>query len=175
MYCDFVKVLRNIICPILSTNKKNNIMENAKTVSVLNDLLNITNDRIKGFIKVEDKVWDTYPQLKNDYDRMVSESQTMKTELSQLIVERGGVPDESGSAAGSLHRAWIDVKESFSGDSAESTLGNVVFGEQSAIDAYENALESGDLCPGSTRVVQNQLHHLRLSHEKFKILDELKK
>lgn len=28
------------------------------TVSTLNDLLQITNDRIEGFNKVEDKVWE---------------------------------------------------------------------------------------------------------------------
>ncbi|MCI3937271.1 hypothetical protein MQX03_08670 [Chryseobacterium aahli] len=39
-------------------------MDNSKTVSTLNDLLNITNDRIKGFSKVEDKVWETYSPLK---------------------------------------------------------------------------------------------------------------
>ena len=51
------------------TSKKYFIIYNSKTVSTLNDLLNITNDRIKGFSKVEDKVWDTYSPLKNDYDR----------------------------------------------------------------------------------------------------------
>lgn len=47
-------------------------MNNEKKVSVLNDLLNITNDRIQGFSKVEDKVWDEYPQLRADYDTMVA-------------------------------------------------------------------------------------------------------
>ncbi len=52
-----------------------------KTVSKLNDLLQITNDRIQGFDKVEDKVWDSYGPLKNDYDQMVRESQEMKSDL----------------------------------------------------------------------------------------------
>ncbi|WP_228448900.1 hypothetical protein [Chryseobacterium mulctrae] len=39
-------------------------MHNERTVATLNDLLNITNDRIQGFAKVEDKVWDTYSPLK---------------------------------------------------------------------------------------------------------------
>lgn len=148
-------------------------MDNSKTVSVLNDLLTITNDRIQGFSKVEDKVWEGYPHLRADYDNMVAQSATMKNELSGLITERGGEPDQTGSAAGSIHRAWIDVKNAFSGDNAEASLGNVVYGEQAAIDAYQSALDSGDLCPESSRVVLDQLHHLKASHDKFKNLEDL--
>jgi len=147
-------------------------MDNMKTVSVLNDLLNITNDRIQGFSKVEDKVWDNYPALRNDYDNMVSQSLTMKNELSDLITERGGTPETSGSVAGAIHRGWIDVKNAFAGDNAEATLENVVYGEKAAIDAYQNALDSGDLCSESSRVVLNQLHHLKASHDKFKTLEK---
>lgn len=149
-------------------------MDNTKTVSVLNDLLNITNDRIEGFSKVEDKVWDGYPNLRADYDDMVSQSLTMKNELSDLITERGGTPENSGSAAGAIHRTWIDVKNAFAGDNAEATLENVVYGENAAIDAYQNALDSGDLCPESSRVILDQLHHLKSSHDKFKNLEHLK-
>jgi uncharacterized protein (TIGR02284 family) len=156
------------------THTKNIIMNNERTVSVLNDLLNITNDRIQGFSKVEDKVWDTYTPLKGDYDQMVSQSQTMKSELNDLIRERGGEPDNTGSTAGAIHRTWIDVKNSFSGDKEESTLENVVYGEEAAINAYQDALDSGDLCPESSRVVSDQLHHLKSSYNKFSNLNEMK-
>jgi uncharacterized protein (TIGR02284 family) len=146
-------------------------MDNSKTVSTLNDLLNITNDRIQGFSKVEDKVWDTYSSLKNDYDQMVRESQTIKSELIGLITERGGNPDDSSTTAGALHRTWIDIKNSFGGDHAESTLENVVFGERAAIDAYQDALDSGNLCPQSTAVVQDQLGKLKSSYGKFESLE----
>jgi uncharacterized protein (TIGR02284 family) len=150
-------------------------MNNEKTVSVLNDLLNITNDRIQGFSKVEDKVWEQYPLLRADYDKMVSQSYTMKNQLTDLITKRGGTPDQSGSAAGAIHRAWIDVKNSFAGDTADATLGNVVYGENAAIDAYQDALDSGDLCPESSRIVLDQLHQLKASHDKFENLEDLKK
>ncbi|WP_294279437.1 PA2169 family four-helix-bundle protein [uncultured Chryseobacterium sp.] len=147
-------------------------MNNEKTVSVLNDLLNITNDRIEGFSKVEDKVWENHSGLKADYDKMVSESQNMKNDLIRLINEKGGEADNTTSTAGAIHRAWIDVKNTFSGNKDEATLENVVFGEKAAIKAYEDALESGDLCPESTKVVSDHLHHLRSSYSKFENLEE---
>lgn len=146
-------------------------MDNSNTVSTLNDLLNITNDRIQGFSKVEDKVWDTYTPLKNDYDEMVRQSHAMKSDLISLIKEKGGEPDDTSTTAGALHRTWIDVKNSLTGDNAESTLENVVFGEQAAIDAYEDALESGNLCPQSSAVVADHLGKLRSSYGKFESLE----
>jgi len=148
-------------------------MNNEKTVSVLNDLLNITNDRIEGFSKVEDKVWDNHSALKSDYDQMVSQSQNMKSDLIRLINERGGEADNTTSTAGAVHRAWIDVKNTFTGNKDESTLENVVFGEKAAINAYEDALDSGDLCPESSQVVSDHLHHLKSSYSRFENLEEL--
>lgn len=149
-------------------------MNNENTVSVLNDLLNITNDRIEGFSKVEDKVWETHSALKSDYDQMVSQSQVMKNDLIKLITEKGGEPDNTTSTAGALHRTWIDDKNTFTSDKDESTLENVVFGEKAAIDAYQDALDSGDLCPESTRVVSDHLHHLKASYNTFKSLEDIK-
>lgn len=148
-------------------------MNNEKTVSVLNDLLNITNDRIEGFSKVEEKVWDTHSALKNDYDQMVSQSQTMKSDLIRLINECGGDADNTTTTAGALHRAWIDVKNSLTGNKDESTLENVVFGEKAAIDAYQDALDSGDLTLKTSQVASDHLHHLKSSYARFENLEEL--
>ncbi|MBW7674147.1 PA2169 family four-helix-bundle protein [Chryseobacterium chendengshani] len=146
-------------------------MDNKKTVATLNDLLNITNDRIQGFSKVEEKVWDNYSFLKNDYDQMVRESQIMKTDLITLITEKGGEADDTSTTAGAIHRTWIDLKNSFTGDHTESTLENVVFGEKAAINSYQEALQSGDLCSESTFVVADQLEQLKSSYSKFDRLE----
>lgn len=143
-----------------------------QTVSTLNDLLQITNDRIEGFNKAAEKVSGENSTLKGEYLQMASQSQEMKSNLSSLVREKGGDPDTSATLAGGLHRTWIDVKNAFSGDNSESTLENVTFGENAAIEAYEDALKSGNLCPESTMLVQNQLQQLRSSHEKFKSLAE---
>ncbi|WDF46063.1 PA2169 family four-helix-bundle protein [Chryseobacterium sp. KACC 21268] len=155
-------------------------MNNDKTISVLNDLLNITNDRIAGFSKVEDKVWEThsdlksaYDDLKSAYDDMVSRSTDMKNDLINLINTKGGEADNSTSVSGAFHRAWIDVKNTFATDKDESTLENVVFGEKAAIDAYQDALDSGDLCPESTTLILDQLHHLKASYAKFETLESI--
>jgi len=59
-------------------------MNNQRAISVLNDLLQITNDRIEGFEKVEGKVWEMYPDVKDEYDHMIFQSKIMKNELTNL-------------------------------------------------------------------------------------------
>lgn len=148
---------------------KNIIMENSKTISVLNDLLHITNDRIKGFERVEGKVWESYSDLKGEYDKMISQSKIMKNEIIDLITHKGGNADEdTTSIAGNLHRTWIDIKNSLPvTNNDQETLENVVFGEKHAIQAYEDALKSGNLCSESSEVIADQLKKLRVSYNQF--------
>ncbi len=151
-------------------------MNNQQEVSILNDLLHITNDRIEGFEKVEGKVWEMYPDVKDEYDHMISQSKIMKNELINLITEKQGSPEDSPSIAGAVHRTWIDIKNSFTmGNLVESTLENVVFGEKAAIEAYQNALDTGYLSKKSTAIVSEQLRNLKSSYRQFKKIEEYKK
>lgn len=151
-------------------------MNNQQEIAVLNDLLHITNDRMEGFEKVEGKVWEMYPDVKDEYDHMISQSKIMKNELINLITEKQGVPDDSTSMAGALHRTWIDIKNSFTmGNLVESTLENVVFGEKAAIETYQNALSSGKLSEKSNKIVSEQLRSLKNSYNQFRKIEEYKK
>ncbi|GAB0157574.1 hypothetical protein CHRYSEOSP005_28530 [Chryseobacterium sp. Alg-005] len=149
-------------------------MKNEQTIAVLNDLLHITNDRIEGFEKVEGKIWERYPDVKNEYDHMISQSKIMKNELIDLITEINGKPQDSPSIAGTLHRTWIDIKNSFLSANVESTLENVVFGERAAIDTYEEALKNGNLSGRSLEVITSHLKNLKESYHQFEKIKEYK-
>ena len=147
-------------------------MENGKTIDVLNNLLQIINDRIEGFKDVNVEMIESHSNLKEEYDCMVQNSYKMRVELSNLIEERGGDLKNTTTIAGGLHRAWIDVKNSFTFDKSESTLQNVIFGEDAAVKAYEKALDSGELWAESRKVVQDQLRELKSSYDRFVRLEK---
>ncbi|GAA5087400.1 PA2169 family four-helix-bundle protein [Chryseobacterium ginsengisoli] len=150
-------------------------MKNQEEVSVLNDLLHITNDRIQGFSKVEGKIWEKYPDVKDDYDRMITQSKIMKNELIDLIQENGEKASDTSSVAGALHRTWIDIKNSFTiGNTEESTLENVIFGENAAIDAYQNAIDTGNLSENSLDIVSEHLKNIKDSYHQFKGISNYK-
>ena len=95
----------------------------------------------------------------------------MKSDLFGLITDRGGTADDTSIIAGVLHRTWIDLKNSFSGDNSEATIENVMFGEKAVIRSYQEALNGGDLCSESTFFVANQLEQLKSSYNKFSSLE----
>ena len=49
---------------------------------------------------------------------------------------------------------------------------NILFEEGTAIKTFEKALDSGELFPGSGRIVHDQLKELRNSCSKFESLEE---
>lgn len=104
---------------------------------------------------------------------MVAEAWDMKDELIDLIESKGGHPDNNTNISGAFHRAWIDVKNTFASDKVESTLENVVFGEKAAINAFLDALNSGELCRESEALVGKQLQQLSVSYNKFKVLEKI--
>ncbi len=92
----------------------------------------------------------------------------MKNEIINLITSLGGNPNDSASLSGSLHRAWIDIKNSvIVSHLEESTLQNVIFGEKAAIQSYQEALDSGDLDPESSEVISEQLKKIKDSSHQF--------
>ncbi|HAO28692.1 MAG TPA: hypothetical protein DCQ68_15625 [Chryseobacterium indologenes] len=117
-----------------------------------------------------------YPDIKDDYDRMISQSKIMKSELINLIIEKKGSPEDSPSISGTVHRTWIDIKNSFTlGNLENSTLENVVFGEKAAIEAFQNAIDSGNLSEKDNSIASEQLHQLKQSYDQFKKIEEYKK
>lgn len=147
-------------------------MDNKETIAVLNDLVQITNDRLEIFRNFDTTALYAYPGLHAEYDQMLIQTEKMKSELSALILGKGGDIGEPATFAGGIHKAWVDLKNSLRGDRAESTLKNVLNAEKSAIKAFEKVLESGDLDARSSEVVQDQLQQLRITYQKFNKLAE---
>ena len=148
-------------------------MENSKTISILNDLLHVINDRQEGYEKVEGKIWETNHDLKNKFDHSISQNMIMKNEIINLITRRGGNPEDSATISGTFHRVWIDVKNSFLVGSLEtSTLQNVIFGENAAIQAYQEALDSEGLDDESRGIVGEQLKRIKDALNEFKGIAE---
>ena len=147
-------------------------MENTVEIVVLNELLQITNDRLEGFKNVDTKMISSYPKLSDVYERMVTQAAQMRTDLAGIIKEKGGEVNNTTSVAGSLHRTWIDLKNSLSANRDEATLESVVFGESAAMNAYEKVLQREDLSADSYRIVKDQFDIIRDSVDKFQYLKE---
>jgi uncharacterized protein (TIGR02284 family) len=79
----------------------------------------------------------------------------------------GGDPENTGSTAGALHRTWIKVKGTLTGKDDKSILNEAERGEDSAVKAYEEALQ--EVLPAPCRtMLENQFREVKQAHDRVK-------
>ena len=143
---------------------------NENAVEVLNDLIEINNDRIAGYKRAIDETESDDSDLKSIFGQMASESSQYKQALTELVASLGGEPETGTTASGKIYRAWMDVKATFSGHSRKSILENCEFGEDAAQKAYRTALQDDGLPASAREVVMQQQQALKLAHDKIKMM-----
>ena len=141
-----------------------------KAAEILNDLVQINNDRIEGYEKAIENLKAEDQDLKTVFVSMIDESRKCKMALSnELNVFRKDTEDGS-TTSGKLYRAWMDVKAVFTGHNRKSVLENCEFGEDAAQKAYKDASNEEDLPANLKSMILEQKAILRQSHDKIKLL-----
>lgn len=145
-------------------------------VEVLNDLVQINNDRAKGYEKATEDVENIDADLKGIFSKMASQSRDYSTKLTTEVSKLGGEPAEGTSASGKIHRTWIDIKATFTGKDRQAALNSCEFGEDAAQKAYKEALASDAEMNADTRqLIANQKDDLKSSHDTIKAMRDANK
>ncbi|WCT10711.1 transaldolase [Mucilaginibacter jinjuensis] len=129
----------------INTNKtdKQKPMEiSENTMDVINDLIEINNDRVEGFEKAARDLEDHDSGLNMIFKKLANESRENATVLTEIAQNNGQAPVDGTSTSGVLHRAWLDVKSVFTGGDAKSILDECERGEDAIKDAYSTALST---------------------------------
>lgn len=115
-------------------------MENEKTITDLNSLITINNDRIEGY-ETASKETDEQ-DLKTLFAEFSSTSQKCKNELFAEVIKLGGEPAEGTMMSGKFFRVWMDVKAALTGKDRKTILSSCEYGEDVAQETYEKVLEN---------------------------------
>ncbi|WP_316738744.1 PA2169 family four-helix-bundle protein [Pedobacter aquatilis] len=151
-------------------------MENQqKTVEVLNDLIEINNDRADGFDKAVKDISPENIDLKATFEQLSEQSRKNVTALAGLVGKHGENPDTGNTILGSIHRAWIDLKSSFGGDDRKSILEECERGEDAIKKAYKEALQENELGEEVRNVLLEQQQGINASHDTIKALRDAHK
>ena len=144
---------------------------NNDNAEILNDLIQINNDRIEGYEKAIKETGIGDNDLRSLFQTMANESRQYVSELQQHVVLEGEEPTKDTTVRGKIYRAWMDVKATFTGKDRKSILESCEYGEDAAQRAYERALEdSEDLSPDVATLIMDQKMQLRQSHDKIRAL-----
>ena len=146
-------------------------MQNTKeTIEVLNDLIQINNDRIAGYEKAIKETKPEDEDLKVLYATMIAESHRIKIALATEVQTMGAEVGQGTTSGGKIYRAWMDVKAIFTGHDRHAVLANCEAGEDAAQRAYHTALEHENLPAYIRELLVRQKEALRESHDEVKAL-----
>ena len=147
------------------------IMQNTKeTIEVLNDLIQINNDRITGYEKAIRETKAEDEDLKVLFATMIAESHRNKIALATEVQTMGAEVENGTTTSGKIYRAWMDVKAVFTGHDRHTVLANCEAGEDAAKKAYRTALEHEALPAYIRELLVQQEGALLASHDEIKSL-----
>jgi uncharacterized protein (TIGR02284 family) len=146
--------------------------ENENTNEVLNDLIKINNDRIAGYERALNEMRTEDGDLRPTFESMKAESEDHKKELVSYVEAHGGDVEDDTTISGKIYRAWMEVKNVFTGGSRGELLDSCEFGEDAAQRAYEAALgtEAPRIDEEARQLIENQQRVLKDSHDTIKRL-----
>jgi uncharacterized protein (TIGR02284 family) len=110
-------------------------MHSNKQIDILNSLIEINNDRIKGYETASADLEDI--DLKLIFGQNMQTSEKCKKELTQIVLEMGGVPLDDSVTMAIVHRAWIDFKAMLNGGDRMSILSSCAYGEEITVNVYK--------------------------------------
>lgn len=140
-------------------------METNDTISTLNGLIETCRDGQNGFQEASTNVKNS--GLKSLFAEASTERAKFVGDLQQEVRGLGGDPENTGSVTGAVHRAWIDVKGTFTGQDDAAILNECERGEDSAVSTYRDALATQ--LPANIRtLVETQYTAVQSMHDRIR-------
>jgi uncharacterized protein (TIGR02284 family) len=147
--------------------------EQKEVISTINNLIETLRDGQEGFKQAAEGVKD--PQLKSLFNEYSQQRSQFATELQSQARSLGEPePETSSSAAGALHRTWINLKSAVTRGDDHAILAECERGEDSAVEKYEKAMRN-DLSAPLREIVARQYREIKNAHDRVKNLRDTTK
>ncbi len=125
-----------------------------KAVDALNKLIAANYDAERGYKESAEDVKDA--RLKSWFNEYAQQRYDFGHELKTEIQQLGGKPEKGTTLAADAHRVWIDLKSAIAGNDENAVLNEVIRGEKSAIERYDEVLAETTLPANCRSVVSRQ-------------------
>lgn len=142
---------------------------NEKLTEVLNDLIEINNDRVKGYGKATEEIRNLDMDLHAIFESLANDSRKYAAELIQEVNILGGEFSTDTTTSGKIYRTWMSIKATFTGHDRQSVLESCEYGEDAAQKAYTEALASDAEMNAKVRqLIADQQASLKIAHNLIK-------
>jgi uncharacterized protein (TIGR02284 family) len=142
-----------------------------KIIEQLNKLVEINNDRIKGYDTAVKETADEDADIRKLFQDMADHSRNFNSELSFEIKRLGGTPTEGTKNSGKVFRAWMDFKAALTGRNRKEIVSSCEFGEDAALETYKEVINSEVVFPENIReTILKQKQWIQQDHNKIREL-----
>lgn len=129
-------------------------------IDILNNLIETCRDGQNGFADAAEHI--SNPEIRTFCLEQSRQRANFVGELQREVRALGGDPENTGSTAAAMHRAWIDLKSALGGGD-HAILAACETGEDSAVEQYREALKSN--LPASVEsIVEQQYRSVQMAH-----------
>lgn len=136
--------------------------------AVLNHLIETCKDAERGFRHVAEHATD--PGVKSLFLDLASQRAKFAADLLPYAQRLGGASGHEGTAAGALHRTWIDLKSAIFRNDPTAIVHEAERGEHFSRGVYQEALD-GILPPTARELVENQYAELQKTATRLRTLE----
>jgi uncharacterized protein (TIGR02284 family) len=152
----------------LTMLKIKTLMKN-ETVTSVNALIIINNDRYEGYKRAASETDDT--ELKTMFTEFSIQSKDFSEELRKFVSLDEQPEEDETTNTGKLYRVWMDIKAGILGKDKRAILASCEYGEDVAKKTYDEVMEHiAELPPGSEEIIKRQRLQLQRSHDTIKEL-----
>jgi len=148
---------------------------NQKLAEVLNDLIQINNDRVTGYEKALKELKSNDKDLREIFTGYIDQSHSLRNALGTEVQTLGVKMDDGTTTSGKIYRAWMEVKALFTGNDRQTILNNCEYGEDAAQKAYKEALKTDKLPAYLFALINRQKDELKKAHDEIKSLRDQEK
>ena len=145
------------------------MQSNEQLSAILNDLIDINNDRVKGYEKAVDETTIVDIDLHAIFNSMANDSRKYTADLTHEVIILGGESATGTIHLGKKHREWIDGTKSFTKNDRQTILESCDCEEDTAQKAYTEALSFDIKIDSKIRdILNNHQASLKMAHNLIK-------
>ena len=142
-----------------------------KIENKIREIIEKNEDAVKGFEKAAENTKDV--GVKSYFEKRAEQRKVfIKTLHNATPALETGANEIEGSAKGSLHRNWMDIKAFFSNDNDEAMLEEAVRGDKAALSEYNEILVESMVPHRLKEIVREQRDEIMNDLETSEILEK---
>ena len=139
--------------------------------ATLNDLIEVLEDGKKFYEEAAPKV--TRPDLRSLFERLAATKGAIANDLKTAVVARGEQPASEGSFAGSMHKAYSEIRAKLSSDKNHAYVAELEQFEDRILKAFQHAAQKSQDA-GVRTIAQRYMPDISRDHAQMRELKHAK-